>query len=140
MDRPSLVGTLNAVIKICGGVVSRCYLYRSGDKNASSMLTRMRDEVMGLREVVKGFSEMVETDNASDDVPNLQAIAGADGPLNTCLLELTAIEASLKAGYSLHAPNMTLDWPMKEGDMLKSIDVLARIKKTLQLAVAPGNA
>ena len=136
MDPLSLTGTLIAVIQISSKIVSLCYEYQASLRSANAQISHIRNEITGVRDVVERLLRIAEADNASYALPALQAAAGPDAPLKCCLSELKVIELSLDSSRSKNATSRLLSWPFKESEIRKSIDVLARIKSTLQLALA----
>ena len=133
-----LVGTLIGIVQVCGRLVSVCYDYRMGVRNAPQDISRILDEVTSVGSIAQQLVKAVELDDASS-LPFLQAMGGDDGTLRRCLVELQDLKASLKLGKA-SSLRRSLAWPLRRADAETKLQVLATIKSTLQLALAADNA
>ena len=133
-----LVGTLIGIVQVCGKLVSVCYDYRMGVRNAPQDISRILDEVASVGSIAQQLVKTVELDDASS-LPSLQAMGGDDGTLRRCLVELQDLKASLKLGKA-SSLRRSLAWPLRRADAETKLQVLATIKSTLQLALAADNA
>ncbi|PKY05541.1 hypothetical protein P168DRAFT_303322 [Aspergillus campestris IBT 28561] len=132
-----LVGTLIAIVQVCGKLVSVCYDYRMGVRNAPKDISRILDEVTSVGSIAQQLVKAVELDDASS-LPSLQAMEGDNGTLRRCLVELQDLKASLRLG-KVSSLRRALAWPLQRADAETRLQVLATIKSTLQLALAADN-
>lgn len=132
-----LVGTLIAIVQVCGKLVSVCYDYRMGVRNAPKDISRILDEITSVGSIAQQLVKAVELDDALS-LPSLQAMDGDDGTLRRCLVELQDLKASLKLGKT-SSLRRALAWPLQRADAETRLQVLATIKSTLQLALAADN-
>lgn len=133
-----LVGTLIGIIQVSIKLVSVCYDYRIGVRDAPQDISRILDEVASVGNIAQRLLKNVEADDGWA-LPSLQAMAGSDGPLWRFLAELQDLKASLKLGKS-SSFKRALAWPIKRADAERRLQVIAMIKSTLQLALSADNA
>lgn len=60
----SLVASLIAVVQISGSVISCCYEYRKGVKNAPKDVLRMINEIAGLRNLVERLVTLIDDERS----------------------------------------------------------------------------
>ena len=65
----------------------------------------------------------------------LKLLGKPDGPLVKCQAELDDLKKKLEPASGWKAVGNVLTWPLKEGDVTKTLDNLERTKATLQLAL-----
>ncbi|TVY84720.1 putative ankyrin repeat protein [Lachnellula suecica] len=143
MDPLSVTGTLIAVIQISSTVVSICYEYRQGAKNASREIVQISDELSSLRDVLEALLKLVERFEFSTSPARLatfELLVKPDGPLLTCQRELERLKKQLDPGVGWRAVRKALVWPLKEGEMKKALGALERLKSTMQLALSADQA
>lgn len=133
-----LVGILIGIIQVFIKLVSVCYDYRIGVRDAPQDISRILDEVASVGSIAQRLLKNVEADDCRA-LPSLQAMAGLDGPLWRFLAELQDLKASLKLGKS-SSFKQALVWPIKRADAERRLQVIATIKSTLQLALSADNA
>ncbi|CAM1510491.1 Fc.00g008260.m01.CDS01 [Cosmosporella sp. VM-42] len=133
-----LVGTLIAIVQVCSKVVSVCYEYRSGVKDAPKDNSRILDEVTSVRNIAERLVKIAESDRFSES-PSLHSMNEAGGLLHKCLAELVDLKTTLKLGKSVGL-RTALQWPFKQQEAEKRLLVIGRIKSTLQLALSADNA
>ncbi|RFU25926.1 hypothetical protein B7463_g10412, partial [Scytalidium lignicola] len=138
MDPLSITGTLIAILQVTGAVISICYDYRQGSKNASREIIKISDELNSLKDVLDALLRVVENAQSGDPTKLLtfELLAKPDGPLITCKIELEQLKAKLEPEKGWRAVRQSLVWPLKEGDMRKTLSSLERLKSTIQLALS----
>ena len=140
MDPLSIVASFIAVIDISSKIITICYRYRGAVKHAPRDLLRVQNEVTGFRSIVERLHQLIVDDPQSHGLPTLEKEIGPDGPLAQCLIELESLEKKLEPEKGWRAAGRALMWPLKEGDTIKSLDFIGRVKQTLQLALLADNA
>ena len=140
MEPLSIVASFIAVIDISSKVITICYRYRGAVKNAPRDLLRVQNEVTGFRSIVERLHQLVIEDPQSQGFPTLEKQTGPDGPLAQCLEELESLKRRLEPETGWRAAGKALMWPLREGDAVKSLDFIGRVKQTLQLALLADNA
>lgn len=142
MEPISLAGTLIAVLQITSSVISVCYNYRQGSKNASQEAIRISHELNSLKDVLEsllGFVEKSEPNDASR-MSTLELLAKPDGSLFACQTELEKLKMKLDPGVGWRAVGKALAWPLKEDQTQKALSSLERLKSTMQLALSADQA
>ncbi|KAB8292154.1 hypothetical protein EYC80_007897 [Monilinia laxa] len=145
MDPLSISASLIAVIQITGSLISFCYDYRQGAKHASKEIVRISDELNGLRDILDSLLRLAEKSegNGGAQLATFELLLKDDGPLWVCRRELEVLKGKLEirdgdGGWrarGLEKARM-LVWPLKEGEVRKTLDVLERLKSTLQLGLS----
>ncbi|GLB09545.1 hypothetical protein AtubIFM57258_005468 [Aspergillus tubingensis] len=122
---------------VCGKLVSVCYDYRMGVRDAPQDISRILDEVSSVGTIAQQLVKAIESDNASS-LPSLQTMDGNDGALRRCLVKLQDLKASLKLAKT-SSLRRALAWPLQPVDAEKMLQTLATTKSKLQLALAADN-
>lgn len=145
MDPLSVSASLIAVIQITGSIISFCYDYRQGAKHASKEIVQISDELNSLRDILDSLlrlAEKAEVEGGLNGVSQLstfQLLLKDDGPLWACRRELEKLKEKLEpegeAG-GWRGLKKVLVWPLKEGDVKKTLGMLERLKSTLQLGLS----
>ena len=138
IDPIGLVGTLIAIIQVSNKIVSVCYEYRNGVRNASREISQILAEVASVGDIAQRLLKTAESDYSAD-LPSLQSLTGDDSTLRKCLDELIDLKAGLKQGKS-GGLKSALVWPWKRPEVEKRVQVIERVKLTLQLALSADNA
>lgn len=134
VDPIGIVGTLMGIVQVCGKLMSVCYEYRMGVRDAPKDISRILDEVVSIGSIAQQLVKVIESDGAPS-LPSLQAMGGDDGTLRRCSVELQDLRASLKLGKAFSS-RRALAWPLPRADAEKRLQVLATIESMLQLALA----
>lgn len=134
-----LVGTLIAIVQISSKVVSICYEYRRSVKSAPREISQILKEVTSLRNIVERLIEIAEADEHSSSLPSLQAMTQDNGPLSLCLSEITTLKTLLKPEKGWKAKGRALLWPLKQVEVNEHLQVIVRVKGTLQFAMSVDN-
>ena len=136
-DPLSPIAGLIAVAQISGTIISICYDYRRGLKNASSSVMRLADEVKSLRDVIESLIKIVdEQQSKASNLPTIELLAHEDGPLTQCLKELEDLQVKLQPAIGWKAINKALKWPLSEPELTKVLTRLNRLKTTLLVAMS----
>jgi hypothetical protein len=138
MDPLSLTASAIAILQISGVIINTCYDYRIRVKNAAKDASRIINELNGLRTVIDSLFQLLEDECNEKVIQNsaLGKLAEADGPLTrceTCLKEL-AKKLEPKAGW--RAARDAILWPLREPEMMKTLQDIGSTKSTVQLALA----
>lgn len=140
MDPLSITASVIAVATLCGQVVSICYEYQSGVKNASNDMIRITDEITNLRNVLESILK-IASEAQNMDPPNttklstLGLLIQPEGPLIKCEAELTILKKRLEPETGLKAIGKALSWPLRERETKKTLDKIASFKSILTLAL-----
>ena len=142
MDPLSITGTLIAVLQVTSAVISICYDYRQGVKNSSREVIQLSDELNSLKDVLDALLHLVEKSASTNParLSTFELLAKSDGPLLTCQSELERLKAELEPETGWRAVRKSLVWPLKDGEMRKSLGSLERLKSTMQLALSADQA
>lgn len=138
IDPIGLVGTLIGIIQVCNKVVSVCYEYRNAVKGAPREISLVLDEVGSVGEIARRLFQIAHA-NESCDSSLLQTMTTGGRTLETCLAELIDLKTTLKLGKKA-GRKTALVWPWKQPEAEKRLQIIGRIKLTLQLALSADNA
>ena len=133
------VASVIAVIQIAGTIVNICYEYRSRVRHAPRTITRLIDEMDGLRDVLKKLDLVLEEERLSG-LMRLTAVheelTKKDGLLSQCYSDLEQLKQTLEPKRGIRAVAQALQWPLKEKDVDKALQRIERFKTLLTLATA----
>ncbi|TAQ86423.1 hypothetical protein B7494_g5250 [Chlorociboria aeruginascens] len=123
-------------------LISICYDYRQGVKHASREAIQITDELNSLRDILDALLKLVEKSELDDSqkLSVFELLIKPDGPLETCHLELQRLKTRLEPESGWRAVRKALVWPLKEGEMKKTLSNLERLKSTMQLALTADQA
>ncbi|CCD47337.1 similar to ankyrin repeat domain-containing protein 29 [Botrytis cinerea T4] len=135
MDPLSLSASLIAVLQITGSLISFCYDYRQGVKHASKEIVQISDELNSLRDILDSLLKIAERaeSNGFSQLSTFELLLKDDGPLFVCKTELEKLRGKLEKGgvggsEGWRAVRERLVWPLKEGEVRKTLVVLDRLK------------
>jgi hypothetical protein len=131
----SFSASIIGVIQLAGSVISTCYEYVNGVKNAPKDIRSIITELRGLSDVLDRLCQLAE----SSSITTLEQLSGPDGSLEMCKKELGDLQEKLKLPEGWKAKRKALFWPMKEGDVRKTLANLERTKSMLTLALTLHN-
>lgn len=106
---------------------------------------RISDELSGLRDILDSLLRLAEKSegNGGTQLATFELLLKDDGPLWVCRRELEVLKGKLEirerdGGWRARGLERAriLVWPLKEGDVRKTLDVLERLKSTLQLGLS----
>lgn len=138
MEVVGAAASIIAVVQITGTVISICYDYQSGIRHYSKDVVKITHELQDLRNVLERLADMANSleDSTSKVLPTLDLLNQSGGPLETCKAELELLELKLTPpGGRLKQIRRALIWPLKEKDVQKTLDTLARQRGLFQLAL-----
>jgi len=94
-------------------------------------------ELRSLCDVLEGLLKVAESesDKGSARLSTFDSLTKPDGPLAECEAELISLKGKLEPASGLKAVGKALTWPLREGDVRKTLDKLERMKETLNLAL-----
>ena len=137
MEPIGLVGTLIAIVQLSGKITTLCLDYKVNVKDAPEDISRLLNEVRGLRGILERLVDLANTDAAMVPLPSLQDAETKDGVLATCLTDLAQLATVLEKGLADTASKWkALLWPLRQKDVAKSVQQISQVKSTLQLALA----
>lgn len=138
----SLVASLIAVVQISGSVISCCYEYRKGVKNAPKDLLRVTTEVAALRNVVERLVALVDDEKMAGHkyLSALNDIVSTNGPMELCQHDLESLRVKLEPPVNeWKALERRLTWPLQEKDVTKTLATISRTKSLLETALMVDN-
>jgi hypothetical protein len=136
-DPLSITASIIAVIQVTSKVVSLCYDYRAGLKNAPKEIKQFTDEIVSFRDSLESILKLVEAeDEASTQLSTLKLFTKADGILLTCKSEMTELENDLKPATGIRGVARSLKWPYAKAETEKRVERLGWLKSSLTLALA----
>lgn len=136
MEPIGLIGTLIAIVQLGGKITNLCLDYKANVKDAPEDISRLLNEVRGLRGILERLIDLASTDAAMVSLPSLQNTETKDGVLATCLADLAQLATVLEKGLADTAKWKALLWPLRQKDVAKSVQQISQAKSTLQLALA----
>jgi hypothetical protein len=148
MDPLSITASIVTVLQATYAVASICYDYSCAAKNSPWELTRVTEEVKMLRNVLEVLEQLATKAKNADptaqsSLPALALLCEHDGPLSMCLAELEALKRKLappgwsgQVGSKRSAFMQALGWPLKEGDVKKTLRDIERLRDILNLALS----
>lgn len=145
MDPISITGTIIAVLQITSSVISICYDYRAGVESASRDVIQITNELNSLREVLESLLLVVEKSKSNNgkDVSRLatfESLMEEGGPLMTCKAELERLKSTLEPEKGWRKMRSKLVWPLREGEVRRTLDGLERLKGTMGFALSVDQA
>lgn len=145
MDPLSITGTIIAVLQITSSVISICYDYRAGVESASREVIQITNELNSLREVLESLLRVVEKSQSNNSKDGsrptaFEALTKEGGPLMTCKTELERLKSKLEPEKGWRKMRSRLVWPLKEGEVRRTLDGLERLKGTMGLALSADQA
>ena len=143
-----LAAGIVGLIKLAQSVLSVCYDYNAVRKGASREVSRVRDEVEGLRIALQALEPLIRNAEFADPaagtrLPTLASLCAPDGVLQSCRTEMQRLEEKIKPpgwsdgfGPKRKALLESMRWPFKEKDTNKIVERLGRFKDILGLAMS----
>lgn len=140
MDPLSVCAGIIGILQLTGKVVSLCYDFRTGIKNAPRDLKRITDELISLRDVLERLERVADSSEAAGSnectrLSVLELLNKPDGLLVNCQAELRTLEKKLEPAIGVKAIGKVFSWPLKVGDVEKTLDSIGRFKATLSLSL-----
>ncbi len=138
MEVIGAASSIITVVQITGTLVSICYDYQSGTRHYPKDIVKITHELKSLRNVLERLADIAnsQVDSASMVLPTLDSLNHPGGPLEICKVELAKLELKLTpAEGRLKQVGQVLAWPLKEKDVQKTLNALARQRGLFQLAL-----
>ena len=137
MDPLSLTAGIIAVIQVSATVVSLCYDYRNGVKNAVQEATRITEEVKSLQDVLERLLKLAELETArgSSRLQALQHLIQPGGVLPRCHEDLEVLRNRLGSEGRKKSLMTTLKWPLNEKELKQTLENIAKTRGTISLAL-----
>lgn len=139
MEVLGAASAITTVLQITAKVISICYDYQSGTRHYSKNAVEITHELQSLRNILERLADMVQSQDDSNlmALPTLpDMLIDSGGPLNICKGELEQLQAKLApATGRFDQIGRILIWPLMEKDVQKSLNVLARQRGLLHLAL-----
>ena len=106
-------------------------------KNAPKDIRAIIKELQSLRNVLERLELLAtnEETTGSSRLSTLARLRESDGLLAECMKELGELEKKLKLPEGWNGRKKALIWPLGEGDVRKTLNILERAKTTLNLAL-----
>ena len=139
MDPLSITGTLIAVLQITTSVISILYDYRSGVASASREVIQITEALNSLKDVLESILRLIETTKAGE-LSTIELLVKDGGSLQSCQVELERLRVKLEPEKGWRKLRNSLIWPLKEGEMRRSLEGLERWKSIMQLALSADQA
>ena len=140
MEVVGAVSAIITVVQITAKVVSICYAYQSGTRHYPKDLIKITHELQSLRNVLERLTDLAQfqDDSTLMALPTLpDMLIDSGGPLDVCKRELEQLQARLApARGRLDQVGRALRWPLMEKDVQKTLNILARQRGLLHLALA----
>ena len=129
-----MTASVIAVLQLTSSVISTCYIYQSGVRDAAKNARKLNEYLVGMRSVLEQVDKLIQ-DPSEFRFSNLERLSAQDGPLMRCKSELDDLKIKLepKAGWKEKIRSLT--WPLKEGDMKKSLEHLENLRELLRIAM-----
>lgn len=138
------------LIQATTAIISICFDFRAALNDIPWSLTRLLDELKGLRNILESLDEMATglKKASSTHQTALESCLDSDsGPLSICLQELNGLETRLKlsglaglTGKRKVAAIKVLRWRLKDKDAKECLDRIERCKSALSLALTGDEA
>jgi len=132
-----VLASVVAVLQVTGTVINICYNYQSGVRNAPRDLDRITNQLISFRAVLENFLTLARTEDTSGSprLSTLSLLIEPDGLLCKCKLEVEYLRMCLEPASGWRKVGQALTWPLKEGDVKKTLSYLEQTTATLQLAL-----
>ncbi|KAL8788064.1 MAG: hypothetical protein Q9195_007478 [Heterodermia aff. obscurata] len=137
MDPLSLTASIIAVVQISGAIVSLCYEYRTGAKDAAKEAIRITEELKSLQDLLERLLKLAEVEVArgSSRLQTIQPLLEPGGVLARCQDDLTALQLKLAPATGVKMLINKLKWPLTEKEVKKAIEDVARTREAISLAL-----
>jgi len=149
MDSLSNSASVITLIQATNAIVQICYNYTNTAKGAARTVGGVIDEIKTLRGVLESLEQLLRSDRDTGPskynlLTTITALSNQeDGPIAK---ELRYLEEKLRSpgwasqdGSRRNALMQFLIWPLKEGETMKTLQKIERLKSTLELAVTVDN-
>lgn len=142
-DPLSITASLIAVGQVTGNIISSCYSYQQGLKNARKDISRIILESQTLRSVIERLLDQVTEDESSGVVlPSLaRMISKSGGLFEICSKDLARLEERLQTPVDKWKRlGDRLLWPLRESEIAKEVDNIHRMRSVIESGLAVDTA
>ena len=137
MDPLSTTAGVIAVIQLTSRLFSLCRDYCLALKHARKDIQKLRDEIYSLEEVLIRVQDL---ESESNKLPILQSLSKADGPLDRCRRDLSALVQRLDTNQGMRQFGLRgLKWPFSSKEVDSTIQSLHRHRSTFDIALTADN-
>lgn len=130
-----MVASIIAVVQLSQAVVTLCYGYQNGVKNAPKDIARIINEVKSLHGILEQLQELLENADDATRSSILILLCSPDGPIEKCMGDLEGLREMLAPGNGLKELKRQLTWPIKEKEVRKTLDSIERHKATFSIVL-----
>ena len=128
------------VLKLTAEIISTCYTYGAGVKNASRDKKNIIDQSLGLHKVLDDVRKLAEDVNEktreSSRFPALIELLNLPDSLPRCRAELESLKTRLEIKGRCTDRIKALMWPFKEGQVKTTLDHLRQFQQLLNLTLS----
>ncbi|KAF4549045.1 Ankyrin repeat-containing protein 10 [Elsinoe fawcettii] len=139
----SVTASLIAIVQVSGSVISLCYHYSHGVKDAPRDVKRTLNEVRSTRDITERILQMIDDDtgNGYTYLPLLRKLSGPDGAFAQCAIDLKWLEERLSDSVGQWRRfGKRLIWPLVEKEVDKRLQSISRIKDNIELSLLADTA
>jgi hypothetical protein len=129
-----MTASIIAVLQLTSSVMSTCYIYQSGVRDAAKNARKMNEYLVGLRSVLEQVDKLIQ-DPSGFRFSRLELLSARDGPLMRCKAELDDLISKLEPKTGWREKIRSLTWPLQEGDMKRSLEHLENFRELLRIAM-----
>ena len=130
MEAVGAVANIVSVVQLIKTVVTLCYKYQDGVRNAPKDIERIVKEVKSLQDVLEGLLEVINASHNATRSSTLNLLSAPDGPLKRCNSELEQLQEKLTSQIG---GKKRLTWPFKEKELQKTLKTIESQKATISL-------
>ncbi|KAF8512192.1 hypothetical protein JB92DRAFT_2676551, partial [Gautieria morchelliformis] len=136
----NLSASVIAVLQLTAATVNMLYVYGNSVKHASKDRKRIIDQLLMLQQVLNGVREAVEdASDASVELPTLTKLLESPSGLPRYRIELEKLKAKLETPSGRSDRLQALIWPLKEGDVKKTLEYLKNFQQLLSTTLNAGH-
>lgn len=143
-DPLSTTASLIAVGQVIGSIISSCYNYQQGLKNARKDVSRIILETQTLRNVIERLLDQVMQDQSSGVVllPSLaRMVSGDESVFENCSKDLVRLEERLRTPVNKwRKVGDRLLWPLRESEIVKEVENMHRMRSVIESGLAIDTA
>ena len=130
---PNEPASIVALIQLTRTTITTLIQYGIGVKNMTKDKNKTIDQLWSLQKVLEDVQELVEDEQSkgTSRLPGLIELEKANG-LPSCLSELKGLQAKLETKQGRADRTVqALMWPLKQGEVKKTLDYLGEFQKLL---------
>ena len=138
---PNDPASIVALIELTGTTITTLIQYGIGVKNMTKDKNKIIDRLWSLQKVLEDVQELVEDEQSKGTgrLPGLIELEKSNGLLR-CLSELKGLQAKFETKQGRADRTVqALMWPLKQGEVRKTLDYLGESQKVLSSALNVDN-